>query len=54
MTASLAPGLSGDPAQYLTFMLAQEQFAIGILGIKEIIEYHGVTDVPMMPPCVRA
>jgi purine-binding chemotaxis protein CheW len=34
-------------------MLAQEQFAIGILGIKEIIEYHGVTEVPMMPACVR-
>ena len=42
-----------EPAQYLTFMLAQEQFAIGILGIKEIIEYHGVTEVPMMPACVR-
>ena len=42
-----------EPAQYLTFMLAQEQFAIGILGIKEIIEYHGLTEVPMMPPCVR-
>ncbi|HEX7688126.1 MAG TPA: chemotaxis protein CheW [Burkholderiaceae bacterium] len=42
-----------EPTQYLTFMLAQEQFAIGILGIKEIIEYHGVTEVPMMPPCVR-
>jgi purine-binding chemotaxis protein CheW len=53
MTASLAQDPSVEPAQYLTFMLAQEQFAIGILGIKEIIEYHGVTEVPMMPPCVR-
>jgi purine-binding chemotaxis protein CheW len=44
---------AAEPAQYLTFMLAQEQFAIGILGIKEIIEYQGVTEVPMMPPCVR-
>jgi purine-binding chemotaxis protein CheW len=44
---------SVEPAQYLTFMLAQEQFAIGILGIKEIIEYQGLTEVPMMPPCVR-
>jgi purine-binding chemotaxis protein CheW len=34
-------------------MLAHEQFAIGILNIKEIIEYHGVTEVPMMPACVR-
>lgn len=42
-----------DPAQYLTFMLAGETFAIGILSIKEIIEYHSLTEVPMMPPCVR-
>jgi purine-binding chemotaxis protein CheW len=34
-------------------MLGQEAFAVGILGIKEIIEYHGVTEVPMMPACVR-
>ena len=53
MNASVAPSASAEPTQYLTFMLAQEQFAIGILGIKEIIEYHGVTEVPMMPPCVR-
>src|SRR3954463_1413129 len=45
--------VAGEPAQYLTFMLAREQFAIGILAIKEIIEYQGVTEVPMMPPCVR-
>lgn len=44
---------AAEPAQYLTFMLAQEQFAIRILNIKEIIEYHGVTEVPMMPECVR-
>ena len=42
-----------EPAQYLTFMLAGETFAIGILAIKEIIEYHGLTTVPMMPDCVR-
>ncbi len=46
--AAVAP-----PAQYLTFMLGGEMFAIGILAIKEIIEFHGVTTVPMMPPCVR-
>jgi purine-binding chemotaxis protein CheW len=44
---------SNDAAQYLTFMLAGESFAIGILAIKEIIEYHGLTEVPMMPACVR-
>jgi purine-binding chemotaxis protein CheW len=42
-----------EPTQYLTFMLAGEAFAIGILAIKEIIEYHSLTEVPMMPPCVR-
>jgi len=42
-----------EPTQYLTFMLAGESFAIGILAIREIIEYHSLTEVPMMPPCVR-
>jgi purine-binding chemotaxis protein CheW len=42
-----------EPSQYLTFMLGGETFAIGILSIKEIIEYHELTVVPMMPPAVR-
>ncbi|MCM5679930.1 chemotaxis protein CheW [Schlegelella sp. S2-27] len=44
---------ANGPTQYLTFMLAGETFAIGILAIKEIIEYHSLTTVPMMPDCVR-
>ena len=40
-------------SQYLTFMLSEEMFAIGILGIKEIIEYDTLTVVPMMPACIR-
>lgn len=44
---------AAEPAQYLTFMLASEIFAIGILAIKEIIEYHNLTEVPMMPISVR-
>jgi purine-binding chemotaxis protein CheW len=39
--------------QYLTFMLGGEVFAIGILFIKEIIEYSSLTEVPMMPAAVR-
>jgi purine-binding chemotaxis protein CheW len=50
--ATVAP-LPSEPAQYLTFMLAGELFAVSILTTKEIIEYHGLTEVPMMPPCVR-
>ncbi|MET0319424.1 MAG: chemotaxis protein CheW [Duganella sp.] len=41
------------PGQFLTFMLGEEQFAVGILHIKEIIEYAGMAAVPMMPDCVR-
>lgn len=42
-----------DPQQYLTFMLGGEIFAIGILAIKEIIEYGNLTEVPMMPDYIR-
>ncbi|MYM41554.1 chemotaxis protein CheW [Duganella qianjiadongensis] len=41
------------PSQFLTFLLSDEQYAIGILHIKEIIEYGSLATVPMMPPCVR-
>lgn len=39
--------------QYLTFHLGGEMFAIGILSIKEIIEYGSLTEVPMMPEFIR-
>src|SRR5690554_516128 len=39
--------------QYLSFQLQGEAFAIGILHIKEIIEYGQVTAVPMMPRFLR-
>jgi purine-binding chemotaxis protein CheW len=39
--------------QYLTFTLGGELFAIGILAIKEIIEYSSLTRVPMMPAYLR-
>lgn len=42
-----------EPQQYLTFMLGGEVFAIGILHIKEIIEYGQLTTVPMMPEFIR-
>jgi purine-binding chemotaxis protein CheW len=52
-TNSPAAVLHEEQAQYLTFTLGGEMFAIGILGIKEIIEYGNLTSVPMMPACVR-
>lgn len=42
-----------DQQQYLTFMLGSEVFAIGILTIKEIIEYGQLTEVPMTPDFIR-
>lgn len=42
-----------DQNQYLTFMLGRETFALGILGIKEILEYAQPTDIPMMPSFIR-
>jgi purine-binding chemotaxis protein CheW len=48
-----APAVVQESAQFLTFMLGGEVFAIGILAIKEIIEYDGLTTVPLMPECVR-
>jgi purine-binding chemotaxis protein CheW len=42
-----------DKKQYLTFMLGGERFSIGILCIKEIIWYANLTEVPMMPACIR-
>jgi len=38
-----------ESGQYLTFLQRGEMFAIGILGIKEIIEYASLTTVPLMP-----
>ncbi|MCC7415900.1 MAG: purine-binding chemotaxis protein CheW [Acidobacteria bacterium] len=49
-----APAAAGaPPGQYLTFMLSGETYAVGILHIKEIIEYGALTEVPMMPPFIR-
>jgi len=49
-----APAAQAEqPRQYLTFTLGSEVFAIGILAIKEIIEYSTLTSVPMMPTYVR-
>jgi purine-binding chemotaxis protein CheW len=50
-----AIALRGDesPSQYLTFLLGGEMFAVGILNVKEIIEYGQLTEIPMMPTFIR-
>ena len=42
-----------DVQQYLTFMIAGEEYAISLLQVKEIIEYDTVTPVPKTPEWVR-
>jgi purine-binding chemotaxis protein CheW len=44
---------AAQTGQYLSFVLGGESFAIGIMAIKEIIEYASLTEVPMMPAYVR-
>ena len=39
--------------QYLTFHLGDEEYAVGILQVREIIEYGIVTRVPTTPPFIR-
>jgi purine-binding chemotaxis protein CheW len=39
--------------QYLTFQAGNENLAISILDVKEIIEINTITDVPMTPDYIR-
>jgi purine-binding chemotaxis protein CheW len=39
--------------QYLTFLTAGEEYAIGIVKVREIIEYEAVTTVPNTPIWIR-
>ncbi|MFL6697757.1 MAG: chemotaxis protein CheW [Vitreoscilla sp.] len=49
----VAAAVHPQTAQYLTFTLGDEVYAVGILSIKEIIEYGGITAVPMMSSTIR-
>lgn len=44
---------AGEAHQYLTFSLGGEMYAVGILNVKEIIEYGSLTTIPMMPDFIR-
>jgi purine-binding chemotaxis protein CheW len=46
-------GMGHDIQQYLTFQLGGEMYAVGILNVKEIIEYGQLTEIPMMPAFIR-
>ncbi len=42
-----------DQVQYLTFYIAGEEYAVGILRVREILEYDTLTRVPKTPPYIR-
>jgi purine-binding chemotaxis protein CheW len=42
-----------EQSQYLSFFVAGEEYAIGVLQAKEIVEYSVLTKVPNSPRSVR-
>jgi purine-binding chemotaxis protein CheW len=55
-TARAAPSAAvaaEPPAQFLTFMLGQDVFALDIRSVREIIQFCPMTAVPLMPAFVR-
>jgi purine-binding chemotaxis protein CheW len=48
-----AMSLQIDASQYLTFTLGKGVFAVEISPIREIIEYPGLTEIPMTPEFMR-
>jgi len=49
-TATTDENVSSDNVQqFLTFMVNDEVYGIGILNIREILEYDNLTKVPLMP-----
>src|SRR5512136_2037277 len=42
-----------DRRQYLSFALAGSDYAVGILQVKEILQYETVTRVPSVPASIR-
>jgi purine-binding chemotaxis protein CheW len=45
--------LPDKTVQYLTFALGKDTFAVDIAPIREIIEYPGLTEIPMTPDFLR-
>jgi purine-binding chemotaxis protein CheW len=43
----------GQVAQYLSFELAGAEYGVGILSVKEILQYETITPVPSVPRSVR-
>jgi purine-binding chemotaxis protein CheW len=42
-----------ETTQYLTFNLAEEEFALDIAKVREVLDYTSITRVPKMPDFLR-
>jgi len=42
-----------EQQQYLTFSLGEEMFGLGILSVREILEYGQITEVPLVPDFIQ-
>jgi len=50
---NLAAVETATTQQYLTFRIGNEQFGMDLTQTREILEYSGVTEVPLMPKFLR-
>ncbi len=53
LTSRPSPGTGAREGKYLTFALAQEEYGLEILKVREIIGYIDVTAIPQTPPYVK-
>jgi purine-binding chemotaxis protein CheW len=42
-----------SPGQFLTFAIAEDEYAVAVRRVREILEYETVTHVPGLPPWIR-
>lgn len=52
-TPSEARSVARPPAEYLTFFIADVEYAVSLTHVREVIPYDTVTRVPGMPDTVR-
>jgi purine-binding chemotaxis protein CheW len=48
-----APGIAALAGKYLTFALAEEEYGLPVLRVREIIKMMDITEVPQVPPHVK-
>lgn len=46
-------GVTGEDGQYVTFLLGDEEYALEILAVQEIIGFSHITHVPHLPDFIK-